>query len=87
MAILYQNLCYHTGHVFRQIGLGKQCKPSSLIRVYTVCNSICIFLTKNPKIWLLYLNLGILQQSFVASENLGTLRYSEAFYNEVDVYD
>ena len=44
-------------------GLGKQCRPrsdrssrSSLIRVFTVCYSICIFLSKFPKVWPLCFN-------------------------------
>ena len=39
-------------------------------------NSICIFLTKYPLRFGLFVRvLGRLQQSFLASENLGTLRY------------
>ena len=51
---------------------------SSLIRVFTVCYSICIFMMKYPKVWHLCLNFKEyrLQQSFLASENLGALLFS-----------
>ena len=39
-------------------------------------HSICIFLMKYSMVWYLFLILGRLQQSFLASENLGILRYS-----------
>ena len=49
--------------IFGQIGLGKHCRPrsdcswrSSLIRVFTVCYTICIFLMKYPKVWPTCLN-------------------------------
>ena len=78
-----------------QIGLGKQCRSRSdcfkkavwsgsgisLIRVFTVCYSICIILTKYQKVYtvewfgLFVKILGGEQQRFLVSENLETLRY------------
>ena len=49
-------------------------EQSSLIRVSTVCYSSCIFFTKYSKVWHLFLNFSRLQQSYLTSENLGTLR-------------
>ena len=40
---------------------------SSLIRVFTVCLSICIFWANNPIVLPFGLNLGLLQQSFLLS--------------------
>ena len=41
---------------FRTDGSGLTVQRSSLIRVFTVCYSICIFLTKYAKVWPLCLN-------------------------------
>ena len=46
-----------------------------LISVFTVCYSNDDILTKYPKVWAFCLILGRLQQSFLASKNLGTLWY------------
>ena len=70
-------------YVFGQIGMGKQCRHrsdcsyrSSLIRVVTVCYSICTILTKSLRFCLFVWILGRLQQRFLASRNLGSLRVS-----------
>ena len=60
-----------TQKVFGQIGLGKQCWPrsdcssrSSLIRVYTVWNSIGIFLMHYSAVKLLCLNIMVITANF-----------------------
>ena len=40
-------------------------RRSSLIRVFTVCYSICIFWTNNPMVWPLYLNLKLITADFL----------------------
>ena len=57
------NSLYRNDPIFSEIGLGKQCRPrsdcskrSSVIRVFTVCYSICIILIKYPKLCPLCLN-------------------------------
>ena len=48
---------------------------SSLIRVYTVCNSVCIFCTYNTKVEPHCLNFRISRAIFLGSEFLGVLQY------------
>ena len=71
--------------VFRQIGLGKQCRPrsncssgpsrSSLIRVYTVCHSIGMFWTHYSIVEPHCSNFRNITAIFRVSKVLGTLQY------------
>ena len=66
---------------FGQIGLGKQCRlrsdcsESSLIRVFTVCHSVCIFWTHYSMIKPHCSNFRIITAIFRVSEYFGILRY------------
>ena len=58
------------------LGLGKQCRPRSDCSsiVFTVCYSICLFLTKYTKVCFFVSMVGRLQLSLLASKNLGTFQ-------------
>ena len=60
--------------VFGQTGLGKQCRPS-LIRVFTVCYSICIFWWHFSAVRRICSNFRVITAIFWVFENLGLLRY------------
>ena len=63
-----------------QMGLDKQCRPrserSSLIRVYTVGNSLCIFWAHYSKVKPPCSTFRVVTAHFRVSEFLGILRYS-----------
>ena len=63
--------------LFGQADRNKQCRPrsdslwrSTLIRVYTVCHSVCIFWMHYPMIKLHYSNLRIISAIFLRCLNL-----------------
>ena len=66
---------------FRTLGLGKQCRPDQTAPRWAVSSGSSLFAIQFASFWLkfelLVWILGRIQQFFLASENLGTLRYTE----------
>ena len=58
---------------------------SSLIRVYTACQSVCIFWTHSVVKWY-YSNFGIITAFFLMSEFFGFLRFFKDQYKEICQY-
>ena len=62
---------------FRTGKNGKQCR----LRVFTVCYSICIFLTKYLKVWLLSLNFRKITAKFSGVRKFRNVMVALAIYD------
>ena len=80
--------CYIHTVVFGLTGLGKQCRPisDSLIRVFTVCNSLCIFWMHYSKKKPSCSTFMVITAKFRVSDILRFLRYIRSLHSHDILY-